>query len=99
MTMFDVRLLQTLAAVADANSFGRAAETLHATQPGVSQQIARLEHHLGARLLTRGTGPAELTAAGEQILARGRDILAAVARLESDAQAWASGKAGALALG
>jgi DNA-binding transcriptional LysR family regulator len=99
MTMFDVRLLQTLAAVADANSFGRAAETLHATQPGVSQQIARLEHHFGVRLFTRGTRPAELTAAGEQIAARGRDILAAVARLESDAHAWASGKAGALALG
>ncbi|GIH17128.1 LysR family transcriptional regulator [Rugosimonospora africana] len=97
--MFDVRLLQTLVAVAEHKSFVRAAQALHATQPGVSQQIARLEAHLGVRLFTRGAGPVELTPSGAQVLARARHILAAVARLESEAEAWAGGYAGAISVG
>jgi DNA-binding transcriptional LysR family regulator len=97
--VFDIRLLQTLVAVSEHKSFVRAAQTLHATQPGVSQQIARLESHFCVRLFTRGGGPAELTPAGAAILARARNILAAVARLESEAQAWSGGYAGALSVG
>jgi DNA-binding transcriptional LysR family regulator len=97
--MFDVRLLQTLVAVATHKSFVRAAEALHATQPGVSQHIARLESHFGVRLFTRGTGPVELTPAGVAILARAQNILAAVTRLESEAEAWSRGYAGALSVG
>lgn len=97
--MFDIRLLETMVALAETKSFVRAADMLHLTQPGVSQQTARLERHFGVRLFTRGSGPVELTEAGRQIITRARDIIAAVARLEAEARAWAQGHAGALALG
>ncbi|GAA0951910.1 LysR family transcriptional regulator [Nonomuraea longicatena] len=97
--MFDVRLLQTLVAVAEHKSFARAAQALHATQPGVSQQVARLETHFGTKLFTRGGGSVELTQAGATILVRARNVLAAVARLESEAQALSRGYAGTLGIG
>ena len=44
--------LVVLAAVADARSFGKAAERLGMTQSGVSKAIAKLESRLGARLIS-----------------------------------------------
>ncbi|NJP97087.1 LysR family transcriptional regulator [Nonomuraea sp. FMUSA5-5] len=97
--MFDARLLQTLLAVAEHKSFVRAAEALHATQPGVSQHIAKLETHFGVKLFTRGGGLVELTAAGAAILAHAHTVLASINRLEGEAEAWAQGYAGALHIG
>ena len=45
--MHDLRLLNVLREVALRGSFSAAAESLAYTQPAISQQIARLEKHVG----------------------------------------------------
>jgi DNA-binding transcriptional LysR family regulator len=62
--------LVVLAAVADAHSFGRAAERLGMTQSGVSKAIAKLESRLGARLVHRTSRAVELTDEGRALYER-----------------------------
>jgi DNA-binding transcriptional LysR family regulator len=67
---FDDRLLSgvsVLAAVVEAGSFVRAAETLGITQPAVSRAIARLEARIGVRLLDRTTRSVTLTEDGRRL--------------------------------
>lgn len=59
--------LRTFVAVARAQSFRKAADSLHLTQPAVSKQIRALETELGERLLERGR-KAQVTPAGEVLL-------------------------------
>src|SRR6266496_6086023 len=60
----DINQLEVLVAVAREKSFSRAAETLHRTQPAVSQAIRRLETELGEPLFDRSSKDGTLTAAG-----------------------------------
>jgi DNA-binding transcriptional LysR family regulator len=91
----DPRLLRPFVVLADELHFGRAAARLHVTQPALSQQIARLEHQLGVRLLDRTTHRVELTDAGRAMLEPAR----AAVRAADAAVAAARGEAGELALG
>ena len=60
----DVNQLEVLVAVANEQSFSRAAQSLHRTQPAVSQAIRRLESELGEPLFDRSSKDGTLTAAG-----------------------------------
>ncbi|PMS18085.1 LysR family transcriptional regulator [Trinickia dabaoshanensis] len=62
--------LIALAAVAETQSFGRAAERLGKTQPAVSRAVARLEERLGARLVNRTSRHVEITESGHDLLMR-----------------------------
>jgi DNA-binding transcriptional LysR family regulator len=84
--MLDVRLLQTFREVALRGSFSLAAEELGFTQPAVSQHVARLERHLGVKLLERAARAVTLTAAGEALLAETDAVLASVGRAEKAAK-------------
>jgi DNA-binding transcriptional LysR family regulator len=84
--MLDVRLLQTFREVALRGSFSLAADELGFTQPAVSQHLARLERHLGVKLLERASRGVTLTAAGEALLAETDAVLASVGRAEKAAQ-------------
>ena len=53
--------MQTFVRVVEAGSFTAVATQLNTTQPTISRQIAALEEHLGARLLTRTTRALTLT--------------------------------------
>jgi len=64
----DINQLEVLTAVAREKSFSRAAETLHRTQPAVSQAIRRLESEIGAPLFDRSSRDGTLTAAGHVLL-------------------------------
>lgn len=85
----ELRQLEYFVAVARHRHFTRAADSLWITQSALSQQIRRLEAELGVELLRRTPRGAELTAAGEDLLARAERALAelAAAREELDSHA------------
>ncbi len=95
----ELRHLRYFVAVAEERHFGHAAERLHIAQPPLSQQIRRLEAELGEPLLYRTTRSVELAPAGEVLLERGREILAAVDSAVEDARRAARGEYGRLAIG
>ena len=68
-------------------------------QPPLSQQIRRFEAELGEPLLYRTTRSVELSPAGEVLLERSREILAAVDAAIDDARRAARGEYGRLAIG
>lgn len=74
----DTQSLQAFLAVAENDSFSRAAEQLHLTQPAVSKRIATLEAQISARLFDRIGRRVTLTEAGRVLLPRARQILVMV---------------------
>lgn len=74
----DTQSLQAFLAVADTQSFSRAAEQLHLTQPAVSKRIATLEFQVGRPLFDRIGRRIALTEAGSVLLPQARKILFAV---------------------
>lgn len=63
--------------------FGRAAEACAISQPALSLQIKELENMLGAALVERNSRQMQLTALGEDFLARARKILAEIDELNN----------------
>lgn len=76
MTREDLGALSIVLAVAEEQSFTRAAVQLGMSQAAVSQAVRRLETRLGLRLLTRTTRSVAPTAAGEELLQTLRPALA-----------------------
>lgn len=71
----ELRHLRSFVAVADELNFGRAAARLYLSQPALSRQVSGLERLVGCELLRRSTHSVELTAAGEALLDRARELL------------------------
>ncbi|WP_315769600.1 MULTISPECIES: LysR family transcriptional regulator [unclassified Bradyrhizobium] len=77
MTSLDVDSVQAFVAIADLQSFTRAAESLGTTQGAISVKLRRLEERIGQRLIERTPRHVRLSAQGAAFLARARDFLAA----------------------
>jgi DNA-binding transcriptional LysR family regulator len=72
----DLELLRSFVAVADRESFARAAEQVHRTQSAVTQQMARLEEQLGVTLFRKVGRSKRLTEHGVRLLDYARRLLA-----------------------
>ena len=84
--MIEVSQLRHFVAVAQARSFTRAAEQLHASQSVISRSIQRMEDRMGVRLLVRSTRNVSLTAAGEAYLDDALMILSRLAIASENAR-------------
>jgi LysR family hydrogen peroxide-inducible transcriptional activator len=81
-----LRQLHYLKLLADHGSFSRAADAAHVTQPTLSAGIQELEKILGTALVDRNRSGVILTAAGEEVVARGGSILAQTEDLVREAR-------------
>jgi len=95
-THIELRLWRQFAAVAGELHFGRAARSLHMTQPPLTQAIAQLERLLGVRLFERSKRSVSLTAAGAALLPQVHELLARARALPAQARAAAGGELGRL---
>ncbi len=71
----DRRNLECFVALADEAHFHRAAQRCNISQPGISQQLRKLEEHLEVTLLNRSSRQVSLTPAGAAFLVEARRIL------------------------
>jgi DNA-binding transcriptional LysR family regulator len=80
--MISLSELRAFIAAAEEESFSRAAERLHLSQPAVSQKIKSLEEHFGVDLFLRYGRAVRLCEAGEALLPLARQVMAAMLHLE-----------------
>ena len=85
----DLRHLRYFIAVADAGGVSRAANRLNISQPAISRQIRDLETELGISLFDRRGGRLVLTAEGEDLLSRSRELSRSAESLRERAH-WAA---------
>ncbi len=84
--MLNLDWLQTFCTLVETRHFTRTAEKLAMTQPGVSQQIRKLEAHFGQPLLRREGKSFTLTEAGERVYQQAQRTLGQLDRLERSLQ-------------
>ncbi|WP_434286990.1 LysR substrate-binding domain-containing protein [Celeribacter sp. SCSIO 80788] len=96
--MLTLRQMTYFVALAETRSFSQAAETVHVTQPALSQQIKEMEASLGTQLVERLPRDIRLTRAGQVVLDRAQQILAMTRDLEAEIRL-SKGLTGRLTLG
>jgi molybdate transport repressor ModE-like protein len=96
--MLSLDRLKVLGAVARHGSVTRAAAALHLSTSAVSQQISKLEHETGQRMLERQGRGVRLTPAGELLVSHAEPILALLERAEADLEGHRGAVAGHLTL-
>lgn len=97
--MDHLREMETFVAVAESESFTRAARQLDTSRSTVTRIVAGLEERLGVRLLVRSTHDVSLTAAGAIFAREAAEILARVQRLHERIGQEQSGMTGEIRFG
>jgi DNA-binding transcriptional LysR family regulator len=95
----DFRDLKYFEVIATEGNLGRAAERLHRTQPALTKCIDRLEEDLGARLFEKDGRGMRLTAAGEVLVKRTRQMAIMVEETAREMQDYAGGLQGKVRIG
>ncbi|MER5423907.1 LysR family transcriptional regulator [Streptosporangium roseum] len=95
----ELQQMRYVVAVAETNSFTRAAERCLVVQSALSHQISRLERELGARLFERTSRRVRLTPAGAAFLPAARQCLDAAERAATEVAAAVGEVRGRLAVG
>jgi DNA-binding transcriptional LysR family regulator len=95
----ELQQMRYVVAVAETNSFTRAAERCLVVQSALSHQVARLERELGVRLFERTSRRVRLTRAGAAFLPAARQCLDAAERAAAEAAAAAGEIRGRLEVG
>ena len=99
MKNLTLRQMRYFEALSRFGHFGHAADACAVSQPALSVQIKELEQSVGQPLFERGPRSVRLTAFGETLLTRVRDILRAVDELGEVARAAQGMLSGTLRLG
>ena len=95
----ELRTLRYFITVAQELNITRAAEKLNMSQPPLSNQIRGLEEELGAPLFIRGKRRLTLTAEGELLLRRARQLLDLEEKTQQELSAMQNGMSGTVNLG
>jgi DNA-binding transcriptional LysR family regulator len=95
----ELRHLEHFRAVAEELNFGRAAERLFISQPGLSRQIKQMEEILEVRLFERTKRRVELTAAGHYLKSEVDNIFNHLELIKTQLKEIASGNIGELRIG
>ncbi len=95
----EVRHLESFLAIAEKLHFGRAAESLHISQPSLSQHLQRLESAVGVRLVDRGPHRVARTDAGEVFRDEARRLLGRLRDAVEMAREAGNGHAGTVRVG
>ncbi|WP_370947691.1 LysR family transcriptional regulator [Amycolatopsis sp. cg5] len=82
----DFRHLELLVAIAEAGTLRRAAAELHLSQPAVTTQLKRIEHHIGGPLFLRSPDGVVPTQLGAGVIEHARKVLVEFSELERRAQ-------------
>ena len=75
MQNIETKWLEDFIALAQSQSFSRAAQLRHVTQPAFSRRIKTLEQAVGTKLFDRDAQPVRLSEAGRQFLPVARKVL------------------------
>ena len=97
--MMTLSQLRTFCTVAKLNSFSRAAEKLHLTQPAVSAQVVALEEFLKVKLFDRVGKKISLSDSGHIVLKAADEVLERLAKLNRDLMDLGELNAGHIAIG
>lgn len=95
----DLHHLRYLVALAEHQSFRKAASALHLTQPALSRSLQALEQELGVTLIDRAGKRNTLTAYGEQVVLNARRILSETAELRRGVALLKHGDLGTVRIG
>lgn len=91
--------LEYIVALEEERHFARAAERCHVTQPTLSMMVQKLEEELGLVLFDRKSNPLAITAAGEEVLRRSKEILLQTGMLKQWAKDHSTAMVGKVRLG
>ena len=91
--------LRYLVTVARAQSFSRAAEFLHVSQPALSRAITELEQDYGVRIFDRSRSGTAPTPVGMQIVAEAEELLRTTTTFQHNSRLLARGERGDFHLG
>lgn len=80
----NLNVLRYVEAIAEEQSFSRAAARMYVAQPSLSQAIQQLERELGVTLFNRGTRVVTLTPSGERYLRWAKMVLHSEKKMRSD---------------
>jgi DNA-binding transcriptional LysR family regulator len=96
VSMIELRQIRHFLALCEHLHFGKAAESLHLTQPSLSRSIAALEAELGSPLFARHSRSVLLTAAGKEFQSRSREVISGLDSAIRHTKATAQGARGIL---
>ena len=95
----ETRLLRSFQVLAEHGHFGRAARSLHLSQPALTKQVQQLEEEVGAPLFVRGRHGAQLTPVGRLFAQEVAPLLRHADRVLDRGRRAARGEVGELRLG
>lgn len=97
--MYELSTLNAFIEVAKHQSFSRASDALHITQPAISKRVAQLEEDLGVSLFNRINRSVTLTEAGEKLLIKATELISEAQDLRRYASTLSEEVSGQLMIG